>query len=464
MKLKKIILGICAIAIMMVTTSCEEDSSIGSSLKQNEVTIVEDSSFTIAGKSALSPQLDSKTITQMLGKLHVPEYGDLQCTFVTQLMPAQALSIPDSITAEDVDSIRLRFRLSNGAFTGDSLSPQRLRIYRLTKQLPADIDNNFDVTGYYDTSFPLGEKSYTASALGMLDTIFKSPSRSIWVRLPKAFALETFNAYRNHPEIFTDPNRFLEYFPGLYVEQSFGKGLIVNITNTELVTYYHHIQKVSIVENGVGVTKDSVMMDSTTLFSVSPEIISSNNIKVRFADSLRQRIDAGEPILLSPCGYNVEIDFPTKQILESLINSDYNMAVINNLVFSIPVAEIKNNYGIKPPTYLLMVKTKDLKTFFAENKVPDDVTSFWASYDSDKGIYTFTSMRQYIVDLRQSGKEITPEDYQFTIVPVSISTEETLNQSIVVSDCSPYIAHPSMCSLKLDEAKVKFTYSKQVIK
>lgn len=464
MKIKNLIYTLSSVVLaVFCATSCNEDSTIGSSLSRGEVTIEVDSIFSVTGKSSLSPELDSKTITQLIGRLSVPEYGDLHCTFVSQLMPAAAMDIPDSITSEMVDSIRLRFRLSNGAFTGDSLAPQKLQVFRLNKQLPSDITNSFDPAGYYDATSILGEKSYTASALGMLDTVYKTQSRSIWVNMPKKFALDVFDAYRNNPDIFSWPDKFIEYFPGLYVEQSFGRGLVVNITNTEMITYYHHRGKTTVVEDGVAVSKDTTIVDSATLFSVSPEIISSNNIRMRIADSLKQRIDNSEPILISPCGYNVEINFPAQEILNRYWSSGFNLAVINNLTLSIPVDEIKNDYGITPPPYLLLVKTKDLENFFANNEIPDDKESFWATYDSTTRRYTFTSMRDYIVELMRNGSEVAPEDTQFTIVPVSISTETTTSQSAVVSDCSPYIAHPAMCKLKLDEAKVKFTFSKQVI-
>ena len=41
----------------------------------------------------------------------------------------------------------------------------------------------------------------------------------------------------------------------------------------------------------------------------------------------------GEAVITSPTGYNVEVYFPTEDILTNFLNSDYNLAVINNLTF-----------------------------------------------------------------------------------------------------------------------------------
>jgi len=111
-----------------------------------------------------------------------------------------------------------------------------------------------------------------------------------------------------------------------------------------------------------------------------------------------------------------------------------------------------------------MVPTNQMETFFAENQMPDGSTSFWATYSSSTGTYSFNSMRQYLVDMLQK-EEITADDYTFTLVPVAISTETSSSSSstTVVTSCVPYLTKPTMCELNLSDAKITFTYSRQVI-
>lgn len=474
MKIKRLLytLPICCLSLL----SCESDYIPGDSLIRGDVSIEIDSTFVVTGKSVYHPQINSKSLTQLIGNISIPEYGSLNCSFVTQFMPAGSMNIPDSIPTKDIDSMRLRFRFTNASVTGDSLAPQQLKIYRLTQQLPSDIKNDFDPTGYYNPNEPLGIKSYTASHLGMSEEVYKGQfygetfnptwERAIWVDLPNYFAKNVVSEYRNNPSTFQSPTSFANFFPGIFVKPTFGKGLIVDIVNTEVMTYYHYKRKVTVIENGMSVTKDSIVTDSATLFCVSPEIISSNNIKYTASENIKNKIDSGEALVVAPAGYNVEINFPAQDIIDKYWDTKFNMAVINNLTLSIPVDNIDNDHGLTPPPYLLMVKSSELDSFFANNRVPDGKTSFWASLDESTLRYDFTSMREYIINLMQKNEAIDKEDCTFTIVPVLVTTESqgTYETTMVVTKCTPFISRPVMGCLKLDKAKVKFTFSKQNLK
>ena len=246
MKIKRL-LSIVLPCMLIATTflSCEEVGSIGPSMSKSEVTVVVDSSFKASGKSVEVNSINSKSVTQLIGRLSVPEYGNLTCSFVAQFMPAITLDIPDSITVDLIDSMKLCLTFNNGNLTGDSLAPQQLKVYRLNKQLPSDITNSFDATGYYDISSLIGTKSYTGTALGMNDSVQKRKTRSINIELSKETAVNIFNEYRNNPETFQWHNNFIKYFPGIYVEQSFGRGCVINISSTDVRLYYHTIRKVT---------------------------------------------------------------------------------------------------------------------------------------------------------------------------------------------------------------------------
>ena len=91
-------------------------------------------------------------------------------------------------------------------------------------------------------------------------------------------------------------------------------------------------------------------------------------------------------------------------------------------------------------------------------------------------------MRDYILDLIKNG--VKDEDLDFTIIPANIEFETNQSSSYNNSyyswllgyyspssssseyptKCTPYISKPSMCRLKMDEAKTIFTYSIQQMK
>lgn len=448
-------------------SSCGDENNIGSSITKGEVTIEVDSLFSVSGRAIQDAQFDSRSLELLIGRLSAEGYGELEAGFASRLMPASTLPIPDSIPLDSVKSMVLRFRYHSNAFTGDSLAPQQLSVYRLTRQLPDDIDNTTDLTGYYDESAPMGSRSYTVTALGTVNS--QKGTRSIDVPLSPEYAREVIRQYRTDPSVFQWASSFAEVFPGIVVKSTFGRGLVANISNTEFVTYYNTPARTTVIVDGVGVARDTLRRDSASLFAITPEVLSANIMRLRPSQNIVSRVAAGECILMSPGGYNVQIDFPAQQIVERYLNDNFNLGVINTLTYTVPAQTIANTYNIAPPPYLLMVKSHKAREFFASNSLPEenDKEVFWAAYDADKKQYMFSNMRPYIIDLMQRNTPITEEDTQFTLVPVSITTEtagSSYNPRTIVTKCQYYIAHPSMCLLDIPASKVKFTYSRQVIK
>ena len=58
------------------------------------------------------------------------------------------------------------------------------------------------------------------------------------------------------------------------------------------------------------------------------------------------------------------------------------------------------------PQYVLMVRKKDMFSFFEENKIIDNKTSFLSSYSSSNNTYTFTNiapLSTYCIEERKKG-------------------------------------------------------------
>ena len=86
--------------------SCEETTTIGSSIIEDEIEIVMDSSYTVTGKSIENNRVQSRTLTQMLGIIDTKEYGYLKSDIITQLMPTGKIDTT-GVTVNDIDSIKL---------------------------------------------------------------------------------------------------------------------------------------------------------------------------------------------------------------------------------------------------------------------------------------------------------------------------------------------------------------------
>ncbi len=464
MKNKLTFLLFIPLALLVILSACEDDSIIGSSLTEGSVKIYVDSSFSIKGHSVAVKSFDSRSKHLLLGRLTAPEYGTVSCKFVAQLMPSMDMYIPDSITVERVDSMCLNLNMDKGFVTGDSLLPQQLKVYPLTRQLPSDISNSFDVAQYYDATTSLGRKSFTPTALGLKDSLRNLTTLNVQVKMPANMGRDFFTTFRENPSTFGSVSPFAKFFPGIYVEPIYGKGCVEAFSSACLTTYYYYYISRTIVEDDESVVKQVLMKDSVNMAFTAPEMVSGNIIDYQPSGSLLNRIKSGECIIASPAGYNVEIDFPAQEIVDKYRNTEHNIATINNLLFSLPVTPLDQSYGLAPAPKLLMVKSKDLDQFFATNTLPDGKNAFWASYNAASGTYNFVSMRDYIVELVDKGGEVDPEDARFTLLPVYIQTEtgQYTNEEYVTV-CTPYMLQPTLARIDLERAKAVLTFSLQTM-
>lgn len=476
----RLALPAAVLTLASLGVACDDETSkIGSSLTEGDIAISIDTlSFDLKAKSVPNNNYDARTGNLLLGNIDVPEYGKLSCSFVSRLMCATSLdAVPDSLRSpERVDSCKLVLYMSRGDLTGDSLTPQKVTAYNLTQQLPSDITNSFDPTGYYDPSSKLGAKSFTASYAGRVDSIaMSSPSASssgvlsnstiaIDIDIPKEFGVKIFEDYEKNPEIFEWPSTFAKYYPGLFVEPSFGKGCVSNIWAVDLTVFYWYNNKVTTIEEkDTTITWEHAPAYVTPLMS-APEVLSSNNIKYEVSDYLKNLVSDGKSVVTTPGGYNVEFKFPAEDILEHYRKDSHNLSLISELILSIPAETIDNDYGIGAPPTLMLIKTSELKNFFTDNKIPDNISSFTAEYDSTNKRYRFSSMRSYIIDLLNKT-DISDEDVEFTILPISLTTENNSYNTTVtyITKCTPYTIKPTMVRLDTDEAEVVFTFSSQII-
>lgn len=453
--------------------SCEDEvSGIGSSLSKGEVTITVDSLVTdIPATSIRYESFDGRNETKLLGRISVPEYGSLSCSFVSQMLCATKMNIPDSITVTDVDSMRLVMSVPRGELTGDSLAPQQLKVFRLSKGLPADITTTFNPDGYYDPSSPMGARSYTLSNIAKGDSALKRDAYvRIPVHMPISFARELFEKYRANDAIFEWPSTFNEYFHGIYVEQNFGNGCVANIATAEMFMYWHRLDRTYEMQpDSTYAYVNHIRRDSVCLMASQPEVLSSNVIDYKVSDYIKRIAESGKSVVTTPGGYMVDLKFPVERLLDAYKSHGETMSVVSSLRLEIPAVAIKNDFGLTAAPYMLMVKKSEMSSFFNENKVPDGKTSFYAAYDSENGCYRFNSMRSYFLDVLandEAGEGVRDEDMDFLLVPVDITTETVTNYNsttVYVTRCQPYLKKPTMTLLDMDHAIVSFTYSSQKI-
>lgn len=457
------VMAIPMMALIAALGACDKTSTIGSSIVQDRIGVVVDSSFTVTGYSIPIEKVQSRTVSQLLGEINAPGYGRLSSDVVMQFMPSAQLD-SNLVSAADIDSMVMYMYMSAGEYVGDSIAPMGLNVYRLTQNLPSPIYSDFNPDGYYNPSAPLAKKIYNISNESLKlagDTVFDG-GVEISMKMPQDLAVELYDAYKKNPNDYLSPTSFIDnVFKGVYVKNSFGSGRLIRTSSTMMTFYYHYYDA----------EEDSTYYKSGNYFAVTPEVINNNDIAFEISPQLQARIDEGQQIIAAPVGMELKVRFPAPEVIASYKASQANISVLNSVSFTVPASEVTNDFGFTVPTYILLVLSKDRDTFFAKNQLPDNETSFYATYDSTTGTYSFGDMRAYFIDLL-SKDTITEEDYTFNIVPVSATFETSSSSSYysyyygttsTLATLIPYMASPVMARLYLEDAKVKLTYSTQTV-
>ena len=415
--MKHFLYVILAAAALLGLYACT-DETIGVSITDSVSSIIEDSSFVITGQSVRNDRVQMRTSTKMLGSLRAEGFGSLQAEAVTMWMPAVSIDT-SGVKTEWIDSCRLKLRMPvRDGYTGNSLAPMRLSVYRLNKALPSPIYSDFDPTGYYNADDLLATESYSpTSGWVEMSTSYVTGSaeydtvRVISVPMPVELGRELFDSYKSDPTLFSSPKRFADFFPGIYITNSYGSGHVVNIKATELDVYYRqHVQLTD--------TTDTIYPAQCQSYLAStPEVVSDNIIHFDIDDAITSMVNSGEALIVAPAGYEVQVRFPIQDIIDKYrTNIGTNQSIINNLTLRLPVSVPETEYGIQPPTYLLMVKSSKKDTFINGDSLTNNKDSFYAVYNAVKKEYEFSGLRDYLINIIDNqGGIATEDDINFTI-------------------------------------------------
>lgn len=476
---KLLFMAVAALSVMAATSCDDETSPIGSSLVDDQVEVIIDSTFVLSGHSLESPEVQAHTTLQLLGSITAGPYGTFESSVVTQFMPTERI-ITDGVTDETVDSVKLIMRVPLGAYVGDSMAIMGLTAYPLTEPLKPGITSAYSPAGKYDVANPMGSTMYAMNGGAISDSLARFPYRYIEMYLGadqgREFGKKLLSQYKSSPETFSTPGSFAQWFPGLYLANTFGSGRVVQADSTVLTMYYRQVLPIEDSKN----PRDTIISRSNSYLAVTPEVLTNNNMTFAMAQSLKDRANAGEALIVAPVGYDAQMNFPARKLKEAFNANPSKLKLVNTLSLTVPVEEIANNFGITPPPYILMVKKSMKDEFFTKALLPDNVNSFYAAYDSYNRCYRFNDMRDYILDIINRD-DITDDDEEFVVCAVTIAFEQkasasqsyyyyyyygtsSITETMVVAGVTPYVHKPAMAKLVLDKAKIKFTYSVQNLK
>ena len=366
---------LCALLLAALIYSCDDSTTgIGTDLIPGGDKIPANTdSYEFTTKSLLADSVYARTSTAYLGRYTDEQFGEFTADFIAQFTCMDNFKFEEELTKV----IGVNISLQYGSFFGDSLNAMRLQIDTLDKVIPEK-----ELSTFYTSVDP---KDYYNEKRTIIQTI----------KLPNSLGDHIFNKYKENKEYFKTPESFIKnVLKGVYIRCTHGDGTILYIDGLSLNLNFE-----ALIESSSG-KRDSLVYKSY-FFGATKEVIQANH----FSNGSRLEELAQDPdhtYLKSPAGIFTEATFPIAEIYNEHKRDTLNGVNVSFTRYN----EKESKYKMGIPQYVLMVRKKDMFSFFEENKIIDNKTSFLSSYSSSNNTYTFTNIAPlitYCIEERKKG-------------------------------------------------------------
>lgn len=402
-----------------VSVSCNDTlNKVGFSVQpQDDRVSVGTHTLRLSSQTVQVDSIFSRTQYPILGEYIDPVFGSIRSEYVGEFFYPEGQGF---MKGAEIDSVRLT--VSYTSILGDSLTPMGLSVYRVSKPLPRNNDyTNFDPKICSDMSAPLGTQIFTGKNNTYRTETYYTGSKptqikiyEIHTRLPQSIGESFLSEYKKTDRgAFKNADTFRSFFPGLYITTDFGNSTILNINLTSLSVFYKYLDP-----KGSSEKQDTIRSKEFRL-NITPEVTQINHISNN-NEGLLDANDKGT-FVKSPAGVNTQIHFPISKILSELPKSSLNQARL--VVYALPEPSQDDMVKLSPPDQLLLVHKDSVKTFFENRRLPDNVTSYVASFNKDTYSYNFGNVAAMINYYKKKYEKAAqePKDQIFFLVPVDVT-------------------------------------------
>lgn len=438
---------LCALLLAALIYSCDDSTTgIGTDLIPDGDKIPANTdSYEFTTKSLLADSVYARTSTAYLGRYTDEQFGEFTADFMAQFTCMDNFKFEEELTKV----IGVNISLQYGTFFGDSLNAMRLQVDTLDKVIPEKELSTFytsvDPKDYYnEKGKPIAVKAYSAVGPSTSRDTLQTASdgkkyRTIiqTIKLPNSLGEHIFNKYKENNKYFETPESFIKnVLKGVYIRCTHGDGTILYIDNLSLNLNFE-----ALIESSSG-KRDSLVYKSY-FFGATKEVIQANH----FSNDNKLKELVNDPnctYIKSPAGIFTEATFPITEIYNEHKNDTLNGVNVSFTRYN----DKESKYKMGIPQNVLMVRKKDMFSFFEENKITDSKTSFLASYGSNN-TYTFSNIAPLIThcieerkrgikaaggnpDNEEDGKkwELENPDWNKAVI-IPVQTELNSNKEIV---------------------------------
>lgn len=446
MKFRSLVLGL--MLITGVLSSCDDDLKyVGGTIQPDgdKINVAVDS-FMMTASTIKIDSIYAKTSVGYLGQFYDPQYGEYKADYICQFYCKEDFKFKNEPIENGIDSVK--FIMIFDEFIGDSISPMKAEVYPVVKSLERNYYTNVNPEDYCDTQNPLGGKAYT-----VYNTANSSRNDSIDIFLDKELGIRIYNETVNNPSSFKNQEAFNRFFPGLYVTNTFGMGTVIKSAGSFLQIYYRY-QATGKDVNG---NDSTYIANARERFMVTNEVIQMNRMSSLGIDDLLKPSD-DVTYVKTPAGVYTRMVIPAKEIFNRVGDR-----IINNLPLVVkPLPKAEWAFASAPAEYMLLLPEDSLKTFFENNKLKDDITSYLTTYTYSQNEKIYLYNFGNIARLMKAHKENAPDkDLNLLLVPVQVTTSTSSYGGTIITSISNYQAPMGMTIRKEQELmKIKVTSSK----
>lgn len=457
------------ISIAFIATclfACDDTTdTLGNSLTNNvdKFDIIPDT-FNVKTRSIIVDSVLARSQYCYLGNIKDPETKTYvtsnyttQFTILESFDDSGLLPEQDSIISRNgnneiiADSCKLNIYFYSSI--GDSLNPMRLTVYEMDKPIE---EGELYYTNYdpetkglvrNDINAIKKNKVYTVVDLNLSDSlrdkiVDKTNMEVVSIQLNDPYydtegikydnyGTYIMRKYYSNPEYFKNSYNFIHNVcPGFYIKSTDGLGVMSEVYRTELAFYYRY-------------KNDSTKYDGSSLLSGTEEVMQTTSIANDKNKIAELASDSSCTYIKTPAGIFTEVTLPVDEIKHNHYNDTISSAKI---VFN-KMNNLNEEFSFGEPQNLLMIPKDSLYKFFENKDLPNNRTSFVATYNSSYNTYTFNNISTLISTMYEN--KITgnaSEDWNKVIlVPISI----TYNTSSSVSSITNVSNEMSLKSARL---------------
>lgn len=424
----------CLAGILM--SSCEDDSTVGSSIQPEEdLLTVYHHHINTETQSVITDSVISKADYLIFGRYSDDLFGEIQAEYMTQLdARTGGIILPDTTIVDyssattgilntilqdldsqfgkikevknarnfTIDSTLYVMQYSSG-FWGDSTTLQSVQVYELNKEMSQPkYYTNTKVSDYCDQSILLGETNYQIQN-----------AREIRVPLSNDFGKRISSYYMENK--INSQTDFNNLFKGVYVKHAFNEGTMLKVDVSGILIYYHYDADIRTTIGG----KDTVITSEKLkeAYGTNPLVTSyflSGNKTVKRAnpiqhedwDNMVQKIqlkDSVQTYIYTPVGVYTEVEIPYEAIMDSIKSKvdDTSKVMFNSIRLIFHRKDVNNKYLYNGQ--MILIEKDSIENFFYNNRTPDGLSSFTCTIDSKTNYYAFNITKPTQNKLRQEG-------------------------------------------------------------